>query len=413
MLPNLENTTLYQWHEWQNAAMQPFNILGKMGKQFYGSPLLPFSHTSLARNVAAASEMLERATRDYTKPEFGITQTEVNGIKVDVKQETVASKPFCKLLHFAKDIKDKGQKMLIVAPMSGHHATLLRGTVEAMLPFTDVYITDWANASQVPLSEGKFDFEDYITYVIEFIRILGKKTHVMAVCQPSVPVFAAAAIMNEAKDPLSPLSITLIGGPIDTRQGPTKVNLAATEHDIGWYESNFITRVPANYPGFMRRVYPGFIQLMNFMSMNLDRHIDSHVELFNHLVKGDGESADASKKFYDEYLSVADLPAEFYLESVEHVFQKYSLPKGELTYQGKLVNPKAIDTTALLCLEGELDDISGVGQTKAAMKLAANLPPGKKKYHLEPNVGHYGIFNGRKFKNKVVPIILDFIKTHG
>jgi poly(3-hydroxybutyrate) depolymerase len=254
--------------------------------------------------------------------------------------------------------------------------------------------------------------DDYATYVMDFIRTLAPNVHVMAVCQPSVPVFAAAAIMNAAKDPLSPKSMTLIGGPIDTRESPTKVNLAAKEHPLSWYESNVITRVPMNYPGFMRRVYPGFVQLMSFISLNLERHIDSHLQFFNHLVEGDGESAAMHKKFYDEYLSVADLPAEFYLQSIDVVFQRHLLPKGEMLYEGNKVDPKAINKTAMLCLEGELDDISGVGQTRAAMDLTKNLAASKKKYHMEPNVGHYGIFNGKKFKNNVVPIIVDFMKEH-
>ena len=413
MIQSFENISLYQLREIHSAGAKPLNIMAEMGKMFYRNPLLPFNYTSAGRKAAAASELLERMTREYEKPEFGIVETLVNGKAVSVHDEIIARKPFCNLVHFTRDTKVKSPKLLIVAPMSGHHATLLRGTVEAMLPFADVYITDWLDAREVPAYEGKFDMEDYITYVMEFIRILAPDVHVMAVCQPSVPVFAAAALMNEAKDPLSPSSMTLIGGPIDTREAPTKVNLAAKEHSLSWYESNLITRVPIGHPGFMRRVYPGFVQLMSFISLNLERHIDSHLQFFNHLIKGDGESAETHKKFYDEYLSVADLPAEFYLQSVDAVFQRHLLPKGELTYQGKLVNPKAITKTSLLCLEGELDDISGVGQTRAAMTLTPNLPSAKKKYHLEPNVGHYGIFNGRKFKNNVVPIITNFMNEQG
>ncbi|MEI7670088.1 MAG: polyhydroxyalkanoate depolymerase [Pseudomonadota bacterium] len=413
MLQANENSSLYQLHEIQNAGLRPINMMAEMGKAFYRNPLLPFNYTDVARKAAAASELIERITHEYGKPEFGITHTEINGKRVEVREEIVARKPFCNLIHFVKDTKEKGPKLMIVAPMSGHHATLLRGTVEAMLPFCDVYITDWIDARLVNLSEGKFDFQDYISYTIEFINILGKNLHIMAVCQPSVPVFAATAIMNETKNSLVPASMTLIGGPIDTREAPTKVNMSAKEHSISWYESHFITRVTMNYPGFMRRVYPGFVQLMSFISLNLERHVDSHLQFFNHLVQGDGESAHSHKKFYDEYLSVADLPAEFYLQSVEEVFQKHSLPKGEMVYNGKLVDPKSITRTSMLCLEGELDDISGVGQTKAAMKLTKNLPASMKKYHLEQNVGHYGIFNGRKFKSNVVPIITDFIKEHG
>ena len=412
MMPAFENSSLYHLREMQHAGMMPINFMAEMGKAFYRNPLMLFNYTHAGKQAAAASELIERITRKYEKPHFGITHTEVNGKKVAIHQHTIEHLPFCKLLHFKKDIKTDAPKLLIVAPMSGHHATLLRGTVEAMLPFADVYITDWLDARDVSMSAGKFDVEDYISYVIHFAQKLAPNLHMMAVCQPSVPVFAAAAIMNEAKDKDAPASMTLIGGPIDTREAPTKVNLAAKSHDLSWYESHVITRVPLNYPGFMRRVYPGFIQLMSFISLNLDRHIDSHKQFFNHLIEGDGESAAAHKKFYDEYLSVADLPAEFYLQSIDIVFQRHLLPKGEMTYLGNIVDPKAINKTSMLCLEGELDDISGVGQTRAAMGMTKNLAASKKKYHLEPNVGHYGIFNGKKFRNNVVPIIVDFMKEH-
>ncbi len=412
MLHQFENHSLYHLHELQHAGMKPLNIMAQVGQVFYRNPLLPFNYTQAGKQAAAAAELLERMTREYHKPEFGIKHTEINGKKVAVQQKTVTDEPFCKLIHFERATKADSPRLLIVAPMSGHHATLLRGTVEAMLPFADVYITDWKDARNVPVSAGKFDVEDYITYVMDFIRLLGPNVHLMAVCQPSVPVFAAAAIMNEDKDKLAPASMTLIGGPIDTREAPTKVNEAAKEHSLKWYESHLITRVPVNHPGFMRRVYPGFVQLMSFISLNLERHFDSHLQFFNHLVEGDGESAAAHKKFYDEYLSVCDLPAEFYLQSIDVVFQRHLLPKGEMTYHGRKVKPQEITRTALLCLEGELDDISGVGQTRAAIKLASNLAASKKKYHMEKGVGHYGIFNGRKFRQNVVPIIVDFMKDH-
>ena len=409
MMSTFENP-LYQIHELQQKSMAPLHMMAEMGKLFYRNPLLPINYTPMGRQAAAASELIERLTRNYGKPEFGIKETEVNGKKVAVREEVVDVRPFCRLLHFVRDTKVQ-QPKLLVAPMSGHHATLLRGTVEALLPFSDVYITDWIDARQVPVFEGKFDLEDYITYVIDFIRMLGP-VHLMAVCQPSVPVFAAAAIMNAAKDPLSPKSMTLIGGPIDTREAPTKVNQNAMEHPGVWFENRVITRVPMNHPGFMRKVYPGFIQLMSFISMNLDRHIDSHKQFFENLVQGDDEGADAHKKFYDEYLSVIDLPAEFYLQTLDVVFQRHLLPKGEMKYKNKKVDPKAINKTAMLCLEGEFDDISGVGQTRVAMELTKGLPASKKKYHMEPKVGHYGIFNGRKFRSNVVPIIVDFMNEH-
>ena len=407
-----ENSGLYHFREMHHASMTPLHMMAEVGKAFYRNPMLPFNYTHAGRQAAAASELLERMTRKYEKPHFGIKHTEINGKQVAVHQKTIDVRPFCKLVHFARDTKIHSPKLLIVAPMSGHHATLLRGTVEGLLPFADVYITDWVDAREVPVFAGKFDLEDYITYVMDFVRMLAPDVHLMAVCQPSVPVFAAAAIMNAAKDPLSPRSMTLIGGPIDTREAPTKVNLSAKEHPTSWFESHVVTRVPVNYPGFMRRVYPGFVQLMSFISMNLERHIDSHLQFFNHLVEGDGESAGAHKKFYDEYLSVVDLPAEFYLQTLDVVFQRHLLPKGEMTYLGEIVDPAAINKTAMLCLEGELDDISGVGQTRAAMNITKGLTAAKKKYHLEKNVGHYGIFNGRKYRANVVPIIVDFMKEH-
>jgi poly(3-hydroxybutyrate) depolymerase len=409
---NFENIHLYNLHEMQHATMAPFHVMGEVGKALYRNPLLPFNYTQAGRQAAAASELMERLTRQYGKPEFGITETEINGKQVAVKQKIIDVRPFCRLLHFERDTKVHSPKLLVVAPMSGHHATLLRGTVEALLPFADVYITDWVDAKLVPVFAGKFDLDDYITYVMDYMRMLAPDLHVLAVCQPSVPVFAAAALMNGAKDKGSPDSMTLIGGPIDTREAPTKVNLSAKEHPGVWFESRVITRVPYNHPGFMRRVYPGFVQLMSFISMNLERHIDSHLQFFDHLVQGDGDGAAAHKKFYDEYLSVVDLSAEFYLQTLDVVFQRHLLPKGEMVYEGEIVNPKAIHTTAMLCLEGELDDISGVGQTKAAMALTTGLPASKKKYHMEPNVGHYGIFNGRKFRQHVVPVIVEFMKEH-
>jgi poly(3-hydroxybutyrate) depolymerase len=412
MIPAFENSSLYHFREMSHASMTPLHMMAEAGKMFYRSPLLPFNYTQAGRQAAAASELIERMTRNYGKPHFGFRHTEVNGKQVGVHQKVIDKRPFCRLLHFARDTKVEQPKLLIVAPMSGHHATLLRGTVEAMLPFADVYVTDWLDAREVPVFAGKFDMDDYLTYVLDYIRMIGPDVHVMAVCQPSVQVFAAAALMNAAKDPLLPRSVTLIGGPIDTREAPTKVNLAAKEHPLSWFESHVITRVPVNYQGFMRRVYPGFVQLMSFISLNLDRHVDSHLQFFNHLVEGDGEGAAAHKKFYDEYLSVVDLPAEFYLQSIDVVFQRHLLPKGKMTYQGETVDPEAISKTAVLCLEGELDDISGVGQTKAAMHLTKGLAATKKKYHMERGVGHYGIFNGKKFKSNVVPIIVDFMKEH-
>ncbi len=406
-----ENSPLYHLHEMHYAAMAPINIMANASAMLHSHPFSPLSYTGYGKHVAAASEVLERMTHRYAKPEFGIIHTKVDGKDVRITEEVIAEKPFCRLLHFKKSSKISQPKLLLVAPMSGHHATLLRGTVEAMLPFMDVYITDWLDARYISTSHGNFHLEDYISYTIEFTRML-ENVHLMAVCQPSVPVMVAAAVMNEAKDAAAPLSMTLIGGPIDTRVNPTKVNLSATEKPLSWFEKNVITRVPANYTGFMRRVYPGFLQLTGFMTLNLDRHVTAHKDLYKHLVVGDGDSARAHKKFYDEYLSVADLPAEFYLDCIEQVFQRHLLPKGEFMYKGKKVRPEAITQTALLTLEGELDDISGVGQTEAAQKLCKNLPASMRKHHLQKGVGHYGIFNGSKFRKDIVPIIVDFATKH-
>jgi len=411
MYQHIENSPLYSFHEMQHAVMSPINFMAHASKAFHSNPLSPISYTCYGRRMAAASEVLERVTHRYGKPIFGLTHAKVAGKDIHIDEDIIAELPFCRLLHFKKDMKKEQPKLLIVAPMSGHHATLLRGTVEALLPYLDVYITDWIDAREVPTHHGEFHLEDYINYTIEFTRIV-KDAHLLAVCQPSVPVMIAAIVMNERKDPHTPLSMTLIGGPIDTRINPTKVNKLASEKPLQWFKNNVITRVPVNYPGFMRRVYPGFLQLSGFMQLNLDRHIDAHKDLFKHLIEGDGESAAAHRKFYDEYLSVCDLPAEFYLDCIDQVFQRHLLPKGEFIYEGKKVKPSAITETALLTLEGELDDISGVGQTQAAQTICSALPESKRTHYVQKGVGHYGIFNGRKFRDHVVPIIVEFINKH-
>lgn len=411
--PFAENSQLYNMHEMHHATMSPLHTLANANKLFFRNPYNLLSYTKIGKTISAASELMERATRRYIKPEFKIDRTSIDGKRHDVAEEYVLEKPFCKLLHFKKVTEEvKQPKVLLVAPMSGHHSTLLRGTVRGLLPFADVYITDWIDAREVPFYEGKFDLNDYISYLIEFLTMLEGKAHVIAVCQPSVPVMAAVSIMNANRDVNAPRSMTLMGGPIDTREAPTAVNRTATEKPLSWFEKNVVTRVPANYPGFMRRVYPGFLQLTGFMTMNLERHIGEHVKLFQHLVQGDGDSAEAHRVFYDEYLSVADLPAEFYLQTIETVFQKHSLPKGEMMYHDQRVDPSKITKTALLTIEGELDDISGVGQTKAAQKLCTGLAKEKKKHHLQKDVGHYGIFNGRKYREFIIPVISEFIQTH-
>jgi poly(3-hydroxybutyrate) depolymerase len=321
---------------------------------------------------------------------------------------------FCNLLHFSRDVPaghSDDPRILIVAPMSGHYATLLRGTVEALLPSADIYITDWIDARMVPMTEGTFDLSDYIDYVIEMLHFLGHDTHVIAVCQPSVPVLAAAAIMEEVKDPLSPSSMTLMGGPIDTRINPTAVNKLAKERPLEWFADNVVMNVPWPQPGFMRPVYPGFLQLSGFMSMNLDRHLIAHKEFFMHLVKNDGEP-EKHRDFYDEYLAVMDLTAEFYLQTVEQVFMKHALPRGELMHRGKRVDPSAIRNVALLTVEGENDDISGVGQTQAAQTICVNIPQKMRMHYLQPDVGHYGVFNGSRFRREIAPRIVSFTRQH-
>jgi len=392
--------------------MEPLRLLAQASKEFHSNPLNPLANTSYSRQMMAGMELFERITRRYMKPKFDIDNVAVHGRVVNVREEVVFEKTFCKLRHFSrKNARKSDPKILVVAPMSGHHATLLRGTVDALIPHGNVYITDWQDARDVPLAAGNFNLDDYISYLIEIIHFLGEGVHTIAVCQPSVPLFAAVALMNEDNDPLAPRSMTLMGGPIDTRKAPTKVNQHAKEHPLSWFESKVITKVPYNHPGFMRRVYPGFLQLTGFMTMNMDRHIDQHVKLFRHLVDGDGESAEAHRKFYDEYLSVADLPADFYLDTIDKVFQRHLLPDGKFDYKGRLVNPSAIKRTALLAVEGEKDDISGVGQTKAALDICTGLPASKKRYHLQMGVGHYGIFNGRNYRDKIVPVILEHIRA--
>ncbi|WP_011580028.1 MULTISPECIES: polyhydroxyalkanoate depolymerase [Chelativorans] len=405
----------YQLYELHHAALQPARTYADAIRLFYSNPLNPVSSTTWGRSIAAAAEMFERTTRRYGKPGFGITSTVVDGKEVRVQEKEVWSRPFCRLLHFERQLPARRKpdvKLLMVAPMSGHYATLLRGTVEAMLPHADVYITDWIDARMVPLSYGNFDLDDYIDYLIEMFHLLGPDASVMAVCQPSVPVLAAVALMEARGDPNLPSSMTLMGGPIDTRRNPTAVNRLAQEHGIEWFRDNVVMSVPWPNPGFMRPVYPGFLQLSGFMSMNLDRHIVAHEEFFMHLVKGDGDSAEKHREFYDEYLAVMDLTAEFYLQTVDTVFIRHALPKGEMTHRSERVDPASIRSVALLTVEGENDDISGIGQTKAAHDLCVNIPSGKRHHHLQPSVGHYGVFNGSRFRKEILPRIVRFVNEN-
>jgi poly(3-hydroxybutyrate) depolymerase len=355
-------------------------------------------------------------TRRYGRPEWRIDSTTVGGERVPVQIRTVWQRPFCRLLHFEREFtrapRRPQPRLLIVAPMSGHYATLLRGTVEAFLPNHDVYITEWADARMVPVADGRFDLDDYIDYLIDMLHLLGGDAHVVAVCQPSVPVLAAVALMEARDDPHVPHSMVLMGGPIDTRTNPTGVNRLAEARGVDWFRRNVITKVPFPHPGFMRDVYPGFLQLHGFVSMNLDRHIEAHKELFLHLVKGDGDSAQKHREFYDEYLAVMDLAAEFYLQTVDTVFVRHALPKGEMSHRGTRVDPTKIRRVALLTIEGEKDDISGVGQTEAAHRLCVNISAERKAHYLALGVGHYGVFNGTRFRAEIAPRIADFVLTH-
>jgi len=406
----------YQLYELNHAAMAPYRAMADVMRLAYANPFNPLSQTPWGRTMAASLEMFERTTRRYGKPSFDLPHTVIGETKVAIREEVVWARPFCDLLHFSRNLPSghaPDPRILIVAPMSGHYATLLRGTVEALLPSADVYITDWIDARMVPITDGTFDFNDYVDYIIEMLHFLGPDTHVVAVCQPSVPVLAAAAVMEEANDPLAPASMTLMGGPIDTRINPTAVNQLAKDKPLEWFADNVIMNVPWPQPGFMRPVYPGFLQLSGFMSMNLDRHLVAHKEFFMHLVKNDGEPAEKHRDFYDEYLAVMDLTAEFYLQTVDQVFIKHALPKGELEHRGKLVDPAAIRNVALLTVEGENDDISGVGQTKAAQTICVNIPENMRMHYLQPDVGHYGVFNGSRFRREIAPRILNFVREHG
>jgi poly(3-hydroxybutyrate) depolymerase len=402
---------LYAAYELQRQLATPVRLWANALEQVYTSPYNPLSDTWFGKSVAASAEIMARLTQNYGKPAFGLKTTEIGNEIVAVNEEILLRKPFCQLLRFHRDTTRRDPKVLVVAPMSGHFATLLRGTVEALLPDHDVHITDWADAREVPLSLGNFDLDDYVDYVIEFCRYLGPDVHVIAVCQPSVPVMAAAALMAADKDPRQPRSITLMGGPIDTRVSPTTPNDLAMRNSMMWFRQNVISTVPFTYPGAMRRVYPGFLQLTSFISMNLDRHINAHMRQFEHLVKGDDDSADGHRAFYDEYLAVMDLTAEFYLQTIQVVFKEHQLPRGVWVSRGRTVDPSAIET-ALMTVEGELDDISGIGQTKAAHALTPNIPGARHVHWEQPRVGHYGIFNGRKWREQIMPRVRDFIRDN-
>ncbi len=408
-------TPMYWMYEMGKASLSPARAVADFTKIMFENPLNPFANTEFGKSIAAGCELFERSTRRYGKPEWNLDTTEVNGMRVPVVVKSVWEKPFCRLLHFERTLtqplRAPQPRVLIVAPMSGHYATLLRGTVEAFLPSHEVYITDWSDARMVPMSEGRFDLDDYVDYLIEMMHALGGNIHIVAVCQPSVPVLAAVSVMEAEKDPYFPTSMTLMGGPIDTRKNPTGVNNLAAEKGIDWFRNNVITKVPFPQPGFMRDVYPGFLQLTGFMSMNLDRHVDAHRKLFEDLVKGDGDLVDKHREFYDEYLAVMDLTAEFYLQTVDVVFVKHALPKGEMKHRGKPVDPSKIQRVALMTVEGENDDISGLGQTEATHGLCTSIPDERRVHYVQKGVGHYGVFNGSRFRSEIVPRISDFMRS--
>ncbi|MBI1300397.1 MAG: polyhydroxyalkanoate depolymerase [Alphaproteobacteria bacterium] len=407
---------LYQLHELQHLLLSPLRVQSKLMRSVFQNPLNPLAYTPIGRTLGAIATMTERITRRFARPEFGLHETKIAGKTVTVTEKVVLEKSFCALTHFKRSVRRKDPKILLVAPMSGHYATLLRGTVEALLPHHDVYITDWEDARQVPVAEGRFNFDDYVAYLIEFMEYLGPETHIMAVCQPAVPVLASVSLMASDNNPNQPLTMTLMGGPIDTRVSKTEVTELAETRPLDWFEQTVVHNVPLNYPGANRRVYPGFLQLSGFMSMNLDAHVGSHMQFFRHLVTGDGESSDKHQKFYNEYLAVMDIPAEFYLQTVEEVFQKHSLPKGCMkwcdpkTGELKSVRPQDIKQTALLTIEGELDDISARGQTTAAHNLCFSLPQLKQYHHFQLKTGHYGIFNGSRYREEIMPRIRHFIR---
>ena len=407
---------LYDAYEVQRSFLAGASRLAGMGAGWMNNPANPWAYSSMGPLVSASLDVFAHASAPRGKPEFGIHTTTAGRKQVAVHEEVVLRRPFGQLKRFVREGVEGGSPLLIVAPMSGHYATLLRGTVERMLPRHDVYITDWRDAKLVPLSEGSFDLDDYVDYLIEFLDVIGDTTgerpHMLAVCQPSVPAFAATALMNADKHKWRPRTLTMMGGPIDTRQAPTAVNTLATERPHAWFQQNVIATVPMIYPGGGRKVYPGFLQLAGFMTMNLGSHLMSHWEMFKHLVVGDEESADATRDFYTEYRSVCDMDAPFYLQTVDVVFQQHLLPKGEMMHRGRRVDPAAIRDTALLAIEGERDDISGIGQTKAALDIATGLKGDQKQYHLAKDVGHYGIFNGRKWRDRIAPVVEKWIAAH-
>src|SRR3954469_18528991 len=401
---------LYHAYDAHCDILAPFRLFAETANSLLDPRWLGGS--AFLRSAAAALDMFSNGGIRHERPDFGIRRVTVGDIETEVTEEAVAIDPFCRLVHFRKAEAPEQPKLLVVAPLSGHFATLLRGTVATVLPDHDVYVTDWVNARNVPVQYGRFDLDDEIELLIKYIRLLGPDCHVLAVCQPSVPILAAVSLMAASDDSCQPASMVLMGGPIDPAANPTEVNRFALSHSLSWFEHMVVTTVPARYPGAFRRVYPGFLQLAGFLSMNLDRHVEAHWQMFRHLVEGDGESAAATRAFYDEYASVMDLPADFYLQTVDRVFQRQDLARGSFRVRGDLVDPGANERTALMTVEGERDDICGVGQTSAAHGLCRNLAPAKQTHHLQPRVGHYVVFHGRRWRDEIYPKVAEFIRRH-
>ncbi|MEK8048194.1 polyhydroxyalkanoate depolymerase [Ideonella margarita] len=410
---------LYQLYETQRALMAPFSEFASATAKLYSHPLSPFTHTPMAQRVSAGLDLMHRLAKDYEKPEFGIKTVPVNGVNVAVQEQVAIEKPFCRLIRFKRftdetealaDMKSQ-PTVLLVAPLSGHHSTLLRDTVRMLLQDHKVYITDWTDARMVPEEVGAFHLNDYVTYVQEFIRHIGPEVNVISVCQPTVPVLAAISVMATHGE-FTPRTMTMMGGPIDARKSPTAVNNLAMNKSYEWFENNVIYRVPQNFPGAGRTVYPGFLQHTGFVAMNPDRHMTSHYDYFLDLVRGDDDSVDSHRQFYDEYNAVLDMPSEYYLETIKAVFQDFALVNRTWDVNGTIVAPEDITTTALLTVEGELDDISGAGQTRAAHGLCTGIPKERQFHYDVVGAGHYGIFSGRRWREKVYPEIREFIRTY-
>ena len=403
---------LYDAYEVGRGWLATASTAAKIGSQWWENPSNPFAYSGMGPVVSAALNVFAHASAPRGKPAWGLPSTQIDGREVAVTEVIVDRKPFGQLRRFVREGRDGDPVVLVIAPMSGHFATLLRGTVERLLPGHDVYVTDWRDAKNVPLSDGSFDLDDYIDYLIQWTQAIGPHVNWLAVCQPAVPAYAALCLMSAHDDPATPATLTMMGGPIDTRQQPTAVNTLAERRPYAWFTQNAIATVPQMYPGAGRKVYPGFLQLAGFMSMNLGNHLNSHWEMFKHLVSHEDTEADQTKAFYEEYRSSADMTAEFYLQTVDVVFQRHLLPRGEMTHRGERVDPAAIRHTGLLAIEGERDDISGVGQTKSALTMAVNLPDADKQYLLAKGAGHYGIFNGSKWRDQIAPVVEQFIRAH-